>query len=231
MLTNDQIKSLFQFCEKHFVKYYDVQVELVDHLANAIELEIANDPKISFERALEKVHKSFGVMGFAPLVAEKGKMAEKQSRKLFLRLFMDQFKWPKILTFFLLAALMFTIFSTGPFLIDWAIQAVVIISLVIHFYMMRQLQRMTKISGKKFLIVDFSWISTFLLLPAYYLNLHHLFRVNSFLNYSSTNFSLPGISIFLSLYIITAIAICQTLSSVKNTLYKNYPEIFLAVPQ
>lgn len=55
MLTNEQIQSLFTFCEKHFVKYYDVQVELVDHLANAVELEMQTNPKYSFERALEKV--------------------------------------------------------------------------------------------------------------------------------------------------------------------------------
>lgn len=79
MLTKEQIESLFTFCEKHFVKYYEVQLELVDHLANAIELKMADDPNLSFEEALEEVHQSFGVMGFAPLVAEKQKIAEKQS--------------------------------------------------------------------------------------------------------------------------------------------------------
>lgn len=227
MLTTDQIKSLFQFCEKHFVKYYDVQVELVDHLANAIELEIAKDPKISFERALEKVHDSFGIMGFAPLVAAKEKMAEKQSRKLFLRLFMDQFKWPKILTFLFLTGMMFTLFSAGAFLIDWTITVVIIVSLFSHFYIMYDLHKITKFSGKKFLIVNVSWMSTFLLSPAYYLNVRHLFKMDSFLIFSSTNFSVAGISCFLSLYIITAIAIWQTLSSIKSSLYKDYPEVFL----
>mgnify|MGYP000193300158 CR=1 FL=1 len=37
MITEVQYESLFAFCRKHYVQYYDVQVELVDHLAEAIE--------------------------------------------------------------------------------------------------------------------------------------------------------------------------------------------------
>ncbi|MEO7120213.1 MAG: hypothetical protein ABIY62_03915, partial [Ginsengibacter sp.] len=94
MLTSEQIEYLFTFCRKHSVYYYDVQVELVDHLANAVEEEMTNDPKISFEKALDKVHRSFGYSGFAPLVAEKQKYAAKQSRKLFWKSFRRQFGWP-----------------------------------------------------------------------------------------------------------------------------------------
>ncbi len=86
MLNDKQISYLFTFCQRHFVQYYDVQVELVDHLANAVEEEIENDPKLSFEKTVNKVHRSFGVMGFAPLVAEKQKLAKKQSKKLFFEI-------------------------------------------------------------------------------------------------------------------------------------------------
>ena len=41
MLTDEQIAALFAFCEKHLVRHYDLQVELVDHLANAIETKMA----------------------------------------------------------------------------------------------------------------------------------------------------------------------------------------------
>ena len=36
-LTNQQIEQLFTFTRQHYVEYYDLQSELVDHLANAIE--------------------------------------------------------------------------------------------------------------------------------------------------------------------------------------------------
>lgn len=36
-LTKEQIQSLFTFTKQHFVEWYDLQCELVDHLANDIE--------------------------------------------------------------------------------------------------------------------------------------------------------------------------------------------------
>ena len=48
MLNKKEIESLFTFCKKHFVYYYDVQVDLVDHLANAVEAELLVDPKNYF---------------------------------------------------------------------------------------------------------------------------------------------------------------------------------------
>jgi hypothetical protein len=225
MLTREQIRHLFSFCEKHFVKYYDVQVELVDHLANAIEAEMQADRKTTFERALEKVYRSFGVMGFASVVAEKQRMTEKQSRKLFFRLFKEQFKWPKILTFFLLAAVMFSLFSSGYFLIKWVLGGIIIVSWPIFLFSMLRLQRLINKSGKKFLAINFSWVSSFILMPTYLINFSGLFKETSFLN-ANLNIEICCISIFLSLYIIAIIAIWQTLSSLKNTLYKNYPEVF-----
>ena len=36
-LNESHIESLYQFTRDHFVEYYDLQTELVDHLANSIE--------------------------------------------------------------------------------------------------------------------------------------------------------------------------------------------------
>ena len=35
-LSKEQIQQLFLFTENKFVRWYDLQVELVDHLANKI---------------------------------------------------------------------------------------------------------------------------------------------------------------------------------------------------
>jgi hypothetical protein len=42
-LNQEQIEALFRFCEKKSVRYYDLQVELVDHLAERIEEEMKAD--------------------------------------------------------------------------------------------------------------------------------------------------------------------------------------------
>lgn len=71
MLTQEQIDTLFTFCNKKYVRYYDVQVELIDHLATAIEEKMKTSPGLSFEDALQATYKSFGIFGFAKVVQEK----------------------------------------------------------------------------------------------------------------------------------------------------------------
>jgi len=50
-LTEEHIDQLYKFTRKHFVEHYDVQTELVDHLANDIEQIWIDQPKLSFEEA------------------------------------------------------------------------------------------------------------------------------------------------------------------------------------
>ena|SRR5690606_10805139 len=70
-LSKQQIDQLFAFTKKHCVEFYDVQVELVDHLANAIEEQWKENPTISFEDALQTEFKKFGIFGFTGLVEQK----------------------------------------------------------------------------------------------------------------------------------------------------------------
>jgi hypothetical protein len=66
-LSESEVQRLFEFATKKFVHWYDLQIEVVDHLASAIETEMQLAPGLSFESALEKVYKSFGIFGFAKL--------------------------------------------------------------------------------------------------------------------------------------------------------------------
>ena len=225
MLTNEQIQSLFTFCEKHFVKYYDVQVELVDHLTNAIELEMQTNTEISFEQALQKVHQNFGVMGFAPLVSEKAKMAENQSRLLFWKLFKEQFKWPKIVLFFLLTAIFFTIFSIDLISIKGTFAAIIVLGCYFVFFQSIKTHRAISKTGKKFLLGGISQFVGFAWLPIYLFLTPNMYDEN-FLSNAQSNLSIFLLSIILSLFIILIVALSQTLSSVKHILHKTYPKVF-----
>lgn len=224
MLTNNQIEYLFAFCRQHFVQYYEVQIELVDHLANAVEIEMQNDSKLTFEKAVERVHRSFGIMGFAPLVAEKQKMAEKQSRKLILKLFKAQFKWPKVVIFFLLTGIFFTLLFTEPLVAKWILLVTVIISWISYLTHLRRLTKMIAGSGKKFLILNVSSFSSLIFVPAYLVGYSHFFEKTGLLSYTTNN--MLFISILLSFYIVVVIAAFQALSTVRQTLINDYPEVF-----
>ena len=96
MITEAQYESLYAFCRRHYVQYYDVQVELVDHISEAIEEKMKLNPKLSFDQALDTVYAGFGIKGFADIVATREKMVSKQCRKQKWKLFFSYFTVPKV---------------------------------------------------------------------------------------------------------------------------------------
>ncbi|GAB3020759.1 hypothetical protein GCM10027051_27610 [Niabella terrae] len=108
MLTKEQIQSLDQFCQKKGVRYYDLKMEMVDHLAAGIEERVAANSNVGFNTALQQVYASFGIAGFSKLVQQREEAARKACRKKEFRLFLDFFTFPKVaislLLFFLLMA-------------------------------------------------------------------------------------------------------------------------------
>ena len=70
-LTEEEIDRLFGFCTKHYVPEYDLQVELVDHLASGIEDQWAENPDIPFPVALNKTFGRFGIFGFSKIKSQK----------------------------------------------------------------------------------------------------------------------------------------------------------------
>ena len=97
-LTNLQIDNLYKFTRQHYVYHYDVQSELVDHLANDIEEIWAENPKITFENARDKSFKKFGIFGFMDVIEAKQKQMNKRYWKILLRFAKEWFTLPKIIT-------------------------------------------------------------------------------------------------------------------------------------
>ena len=225
MLSAEQIDQLFEFCKKHFVPYYDVQVELVDHLANAIEEQMSGNPNLSFQKALENVHASFGVSGFAPLVAEKRKMVEKQGRNLFWLLFKQHFGWPKILLFLVLVSFTFTIFFKSPLFFQIFYISVVIACLLVGTYGSIKKQKKISSTGKRFLVAEFSHGSSFFVFLFYTTMFSSIFD-KDFPPTSHGNFPILFSSIEIGILVITVIVELQVLTSLNNKLQKDYPQVF-----
>ena len=95
-LTDLQIESLFKFTQKKFVHYYDLQLELVDHLASSIEDEMVANPNLDFEYALQKVYNRFGIFGFAKVVQEKSAALHKNNWRIWRSAVKEFFTIPKI---------------------------------------------------------------------------------------------------------------------------------------
>ena len=114
-LTTQQIDQLYLFTRQHYVEWYDLQSELVDHLANAIETQWKENPKLTFDEALNIEFKKFGVFGFMGVVEEKQKFLGKKYNKLVLSHIKEFFTLPKILLTITATWVLFLVFKWGRF--------------------------------------------------------------------------------------------------------------------
>lgn len=97
-LTTEQIEELHEFCYFQSIFHYDVQVELVDHLASAIEDLWETNPALPFQDALYRISAQFGNhAGFVIIRQEKEKALRKKYRRLLWQFVADYYKFPKIM--------------------------------------------------------------------------------------------------------------------------------------
>lgn len=110
-ITANQTEQLFQFCRNHYVYHYDVQIELVDHLASAIEEQWEENPQLDFNEALKKSFSKFGIYGFSKVKEEKEKALRKKYNRLHWQYLLNFFSWPKILLTSCFTIVLFTLFQ------------------------------------------------------------------------------------------------------------------------
>ena len=153
-LSKENIDSLYKFTRKHFVEWYDLQIELVDHLADDIETIMEKNPSISFDKAKNQAFKKFGVFGFGDVVAQKQKALSKKYWKLVLGIFKEYFKLPKIILTALLVLICYTFIHVISFKLYFIyfISGILIILPVVIATLNRLKQRKTeKETGKKWM--------------------------------------------------------------------------------
>jgi hypothetical protein len=156
-LTPQQIDRLYQFTGQHYVEWYDLQTELVDHLANAIEKQWQENPKISFEDALQIEFKKFGVFGFMDVVEKRQAALQKRYSKLVWKHFKEFFTIPKIVVTLFSTVFFFLIFrnySQAELLLTSLFMVVLITFWVSLFFQSRKNKKEHKITGKKWLFKD-----------------------------------------------------------------------------
>ncbi len=106
-LTPQHIQQLYKFTKQHYVEYYDLQTELVDHLANGIEQQWLENETITFEEALRIEFKKYGIFGFTDLVTERQAAMGKTYYKLVFKLVKQYFTFPKLMQTLFFALVLF----------------------------------------------------------------------------------------------------------------------------
>ena len=175
-LTADQIQTIFDFTEKKYIKYYDVQLELVDHIADKIETLQADDPNLSFDRALHEVYKSFGVFGFTKVQEQKMVELHRYWMRHLKSYIKGYFKLPKIIITVILSLCIYSFMKQGylyPLLSDLDKASLLLIQFCVSILSVVILTIISKRSlvttDKKLVCVDayMGFISIFLIIPCY----------------------------------------------------------------
>lgn len=156
-LTEKNIAQLYQFTKDHYVDHYDLQTELVDHLAADIEGIWSQDSSITFEQARDSSFKKFGIFGFGEVVEEKQKALSKQYWKEVWKEFIQFFKLPKIvLTLFFGVGTyyLFSLFNSGYFIIPLLTLSMFIYPMIAAILYRKKVMKRNKATGKKWQIDD-----------------------------------------------------------------------------
>lgn len=97
MLTDSQLTQLHEFVKKKYIRYDDLEIQLVNEMASQIEALMASDQSLHFEQALAKVYETYGVTGFSGYIQSKMLDNNNYYRSLLSKKLKFFFQWPRIL--------------------------------------------------------------------------------------------------------------------------------------
>ena len=111
-LTTEEIELIYDFCYDRGISEYEIQTELVDHLASAIEDRWKENRNLAFFDNLFEIYNRFEPDGFKKLAKSKKRAFQRQYNQLFLKFLGSFFQLPNIILTFVLS---FSLFITIRF--------------------------------------------------------------------------------------------------------------------
>jgi hypothetical protein len=154
-LTNQQIEYVENYIISKYIKYYELQIELTDHMVTSMEEFWKKDPELTFHQVKYYAEDKFGRNGFKAIEEERTQILRKEFKREQLKMVAEYFKFPKIILSILLAFLAFK----ASFYFDepvnfvaklFALLVILVTPALYSFYTNR------KINGKRFLQLNIS---------------------------------------------------------------------------
>ena len=96
-LSQAQLSAIKSFISKRGITYLDVQMEILDHVASAVEEKMNSSVTLSFDEALKQTHASFGIFGFGGVEDSIINNMSKKYNQTFWRIFRSFFCFKYIL--------------------------------------------------------------------------------------------------------------------------------------
>ncbi|GAA3777262.1 hypothetical protein GCM10022271_06850 [Corallibacter vietnamensis] len=227
-LSEQHIQDLYAFTRKHFVEHYDLQTELVDHLANDIESMWQEKPALEFETARDRAFKKFGVFGFMEAIEQKQKAMNKRYMSYLFKELIQWFKVPQILTTISLFCMYYLAFSSNHVSVFAVFFYLIISAWCIYksVQLNRQFRRRKEISNKKWLLEEMIFKQaggiSFLFLSQFY----NVFNITE--EFVNNSYAVIGLTlIFTLLTLVNFISFKLIPDKAEELLNETYPEFSL----
>lgn len=95
-LTKQQIEYVENYIISKDIKWYELQVELTDHMITSMEEFWAKDPDLTFHQVKYYAEDKFGRNGFKAIEEERTQILKKEYRSAQWKMIVDYLKLPKI---------------------------------------------------------------------------------------------------------------------------------------
>ena len=154
-LTTAQIEYVSNYVKSFDIKWYELQVELTDHMVNSMEEIWEKDPELTFHQVKQYAENRFGRNGFKAIEEDRIQILRKEFRKAQRKMITEYLKFPKIIISILSVLLIFN----GSFYFNdpvkfvgnlFVLLAILFVPAFYSFYANR------KIKGKRFLELNIS---------------------------------------------------------------------------
>jgi uncharacterized membrane protein len=108
-LTAEQVEYIANYIESRDIKWYELQVELTDHMVSSMEELWAKDPELTFYQVKQYAEEKFGRNAFKAIEKERKPILQKEFDKKQRRMVADYLKFPKIVGSILFAFVAFKV--------------------------------------------------------------------------------------------------------------------------
>jgi hypothetical protein len=157
-LTEEQVTKLFAFCRKSEIYAYDLQIEIVDHLASSIEEQWQKNPELSFGWALKNALEKFGKTGLKMLEYRLRRQLKQNFNRILFNYLLEYFRWPKLVITVAVFLSIFTLlqFTNNNFRILLFISIPLsLFSIYYHFFIFPKKLDINIAKNKTFELIDY----------------------------------------------------------------------------
>ena len=170
-LTNEQIEYVSNYIESKDIKWYELQVELTDHMVSSMEEFWEQNPDLSFEQVQENTFKKFTKPELKAIEKQRTKILGKEVRQAQYKLVDEYLKFPKIFVSLVLVFIAFKIsfhFDKPHKYLTLLLTSSIVFYVPIIYYGFKN----KKIDSKRFLAIELGTpIFPMLLFPTLIINL------------------------------------------------------------